>query len=324
MMKNFRYGILIGLVLIFGVLIAGCSDQSPTITPVTTTAVPVKYVAGDIIAMTSAPTDQALYVILNYDGSTDQYTRQLLYKNADGSWGHFVNNESQKVERSLVETVYKVKISHVQISAIPVITPTVYATVTTTLSGNAPSISGISPASGANNVALSMTVTGDNFRSGATVKLTRAGYPAIYATGVSVSSSTEIVCTFTFSNAEKGRYTLEVTNTDGRSATREGAFTLGDTPPIIGGVSPSQGALNETLSMQINGQNFKTGVKVSFMKSSTEIICTSPVSTDSTKILCTLDLKKSNGAEVGDWDVIVLNIDGQQNGTWNQKFHVTN
>jgi hypothetical protein len=76
--------------------------------------------------------------------------------------------------------------------------------------------------------------------------------------------------------------------------------------------------------MQINGQNFKTGVKVSFMKSSTEIICTSPVSTDSTKILCTLDLKKSNGAEVGDWDVIVLNIDGQQNGTWNQKFHVTN
>jgi hypothetical protein len=324
MMKNFRYGILISLFLIFGVLIAGCSDQSPPVTPVTTTAVPVKYVAGDIIAMTSAPTDQALYVILNYDRSTDQYTRQLLYKNADGSWGHFVNNESQKVERTLVETVYKVKISHVQISVIPVITPTVYATVTTALSGNAPSISGISPASGANNLALSMTVTGDNFRSGATVKLTRAGYPAIYATGVSVSSSTEIDCTITFSNAEKGRYNLEVTNPDGRSATREGAFTLGDAPPIIGGVSPSQGALNETLSMQINGQNFKTGVKVSFMKSSTEIICTSPVSTDSTKILCTLDLKKSNGAEVGDWNVIVLNIDGQQNGTWNQKFHVTN
>ena len=169
-----------------------------------------------------------------------------------------------------------------------------------------------------------MTVTGDNFRSGATVKLARAGYPAIYATGVSVSSSTEIDCTFTFSNAEKGSYNLEVTNPDGRSATREGAFTLGDAPPIIGGVSPSQGALNETLSMQINGRNFKTGVKVSFMKSSTEIICTSPVSTDSTKILCTLDLKKSNGAEVGDWDVIVLNIDGQQNGTWNQKFHVMN
>jgi hypothetical protein len=324
MMKNFRYGILISLFLIFGVLIAGCSDQSPAVTPVTTTTVPSKYVAGDIIARTSTSTDQTLYVIINYDRSTDKYTRQLLYKNADGTWGHFVNNESEKVERSLVEKVYPVKIAQVKISAIPVITPTVYATVTTTLSGNAPSISGISPASGGNNLAVSTTVTGDNFRSGATVKLTRAGIPAIYATGVSVSSSTEIDCTFTFSNAEKGSYNLEVTNPDGRSATRVGAFTLGDVPPIIGGVSPSKGALNETLSMQINGQNFKTGVKVSFIKSSTEIVCTSPVSTDSTKILCTLDLKTNNGATVGDWNVIVLNIDGQQNGTWNQKFHVTN
>ena len=95
-------------------------------------------------------------------------------------------------------------------------------------------------------------------------------------------------------------------------------------PPVIGGVSPSQGALNETLSMTISGQNFKEGVKVSFIRSSTEIICTSPVSTDSTKILCNLDLRTINGARVGDWDVTVLNIDGQQKGTWNQKFHVTN
>jgi len=324
MIKTSRFGLLFSLLLILGVLVAGCSDQSPSTTPVPTTKAAEKYTAGDVIARTSPSTDQALYVITQYDRTTDQYTRQLLYKNSDGSWGHFVNNASEKVPRTLVESVYPVKITHVQISAIPVVTPTAYVTVSTTISGNAPSISGISPASGANNVALSMTVTGDNFRSGATVKLTRAGYPAIYATGVSVSSSTEIDCTFTFSNAEKGSYNLEVTNPDGRSATREGAFTLGDAPPIIGGVSPSQGALNETLSMQINGRNFKTGVRVSFMKSSTEIICNSPVSTDSTKILCTLDLKKSNGAEVGDWDVIVLNIDGQQNGTWNQKFHVTN
>ena len=324
MIKTSRFGLLFSLLLILGVLVAGCSDQSPSTTPVPTTKAAEKYTAGDVIARTSPSTDQALYVITQYDRTTDQYTRQLLYKNSDGSWGHFVNNASEKVPRTLVESVYPVKITHVQISAIPVVTPTAYVTVSTTISGNAPSISGISPASGANNVALSMTVTGDNFRSGATVKLTRAGYPAIYATGVSVSSSTEIDCTFTFSNAEKGSYNLEVTNSDGRSATREGAFTLGDAPPIIGGVSPSQGALNETLSMQINGRNFKTGVRVSFMKSSTEIICNSPVSTDSTKILCTLDLKKSNGAEVGDWDVIVLNIDGQQNATWNQKFHVTN
>jgi hypothetical protein len=324
MIENFRYGILVSLFLIFGVLIAGCSNQSPTVTPVPTTTVPAKYVPGDIIAMTPAPTDQALYVILNYDRSTDQYTRQLLYKNADGTWGHFVNNESEKVERTLVETVYPWKISHIQISAIPVITVTPFATVTPTLSGSAPSISGISPAFGGNNVAVGTTITGSNFLSGATVKLTRAGYPPTYATGVSVSSSSEIDCTFKFSNADKGIYNLVVTNPGGQSGTKDGAFTIGDLPPIIGGVSPSQGTLNDTLSMTINGQNFKTGVKVSFIKSSTEIICTSPVSTDSTKILCTLDLRTSNGAQVGDWGVTVLNIDGQQNGTWNQKFHVTN
>jgi hypothetical protein len=76
--------------------------------------------------------------------------------------------------------------------------------------------------------------------------------------------------------------------------------------------------------MTINGQNFKPAVRVSFVKSSTEIICTSPVSSDTITILCNLDLGISNGASMGDWDVSVLNIDGQQKGTWNQKFRVTN
>jgi len=92
------------------------------------------------------------------------------------------------------------------------------------------------------------------------------------------------------------------------------------TVPTISGVSPRQGAINDVLSLTINGQNFKEGVKVSFIKGSTEIVCTSPVSTDSTKILCNLDLKTSNGAVAGDWFVTVLNIDGLQSGTWTQKF----
>jgi hypothetical protein len=141
---------------------------------------------------------------------------------------------------------------------------------------------------------------------------------------VSVSSATTIDCTFNLAKAEKGSYNLIVTNLDGQSDTRVGAFIITDPLPIISGVSPSQGVLNNTISLTINGQNFKEGVKVSFIKSSTEIVCTSPVSMNSTKILCNLDLKTSNGAVAGDWDVTVLNIDGQQKGTWNQKFPVTN
>jgi len=324
MIESTRFGILISLTLILGVLIAGCSDQSPATTPVPTTAVQEKYFAGDIISRTSSSADTILYVITNYDRSTDQYTRQLIYKNPDGSWGHFVTNTSEKAPRSLVESVYPVKIAHVQISSIPVITPTASVTVSVTPSGNAPAISSVSPVYGGSDATVSTSISGSNFQSGATVKLTRAGFPPIFASGVSTSSSTEIDCTFRFSNAEKGSYNLVVTNPDGRSDTLAGIFTIGDVPPVIGGVSPSQGALNETLSLTISGQNFKEGVKVSFIRSSTEIVCTSPVSTDSTKIICNLDLRTTNGARIGDWDVTVLNIDGQQKGTWNQKFHVTN
>jgi hypothetical protein len=326
MWVKLRYGLLISILLISGVLIAGCSDQVPADSiPITTTAASnEKYVAGDIIGKTASATETMVYVITKYDSSTDQYTRQMLYKNPDGSWGHFINNRTEKVERTLVEKVYPVKIGHVTVSAIPFVTSTVPPTVATTLSGNAPGISGISPTTGGSDATVSVTISGDNFMSGATVKLLRAGYSVLYATGVSVPSATKIECIFSFSKAEKGSYNLIVTNPDGQSDTKVGAFTLGDSPPVISGVSPRQGALNDTISLTINGQNFKEGVKVTIIKSSTEIVCTSPVSTDSTKILCNLDLKTTNGAVAGDWNVTVLNIDSQQKGTWNQKFQITN
>jgi hypothetical protein len=323
MIQKYGFGILVSLILISVVLIAGCSDQSPggTTTVPTTAVNNAKYGAGDVIGKTASATENMAYIITKYDSSTDQYTRQLLYKNANGSWGHFINNHTEKVERTLVEKVYPVKISHVSIASIPIITPTVPPTVTTALSGNAPVISGISPTNGGTNTTVSATITGDHFRSGATAKLMRPGYTAIHATAVSVSSATTIDCTFNLAKAEKGSYNLVVTNPDSQSDTMVGVFTITDPVPVISGVSPGQGAINSVLSLIINGQNFKEGVKVTIIKSSTEIVCTSPVSTDSTKILCNLDLK---GAVAGDWDVTVLNIDGQQKGTWNQKFHVTN
>jgi hypothetical protein len=322
MIKKSGYCLLFSLILIFGVFIAGCSDESPSgTTTVPTTAALAKYSAGDIIGKTASTTETMLYVITRYDISTDQYTRQAIYKNPNGTWGHFLNNRTEKIERILVEKAYPVKISHVNIAAVPIITPTVPPTVTTVLSGNSPVISGILPAVGGSGATVSVTITGDNFRSGATVRLLKAGTAVIHGTGVSVSDSNDIDCAFILSKAEKGTYNLIVTNADGQSDTLVGAFTITDPLPTISGLSPGQGTINEVLSLRINGQNFNEGVKVSFMKGSTEIVCTSPVSTDGTKILCNLDL---TGADTGDWEVTVLNIDGQLKGTWNQKFHVTN
>jgi hypothetical protein len=140
---------------------------------------------------------------------------------------------------------------------------------------------------------------------------------------VSVTSAKEITCVFAFSKAEKGSYNLVVTNTDGQSDTMTGAFTIGDSPPVVTGVSPRQGALNSTLSLTINGENFREAVKVTLIKNATEIVCTSPVSTDSTKIFCTLDLGLSRGVQAGDWDLTVLNLESRQKGTWSQKFQIT-
>ncbi|MDP3564854.1 MAG: IPT/TIG domain-containing protein [Methanoregula sp.] len=328
MENGIRNGLLICAILVFAVLIAGCSDQSSagTTTPVPTTVIPAaKFAAGDIIAKSASSTDRMLYVITQYDTKNDMYTRAWIHKNTDGSWGYFRDNKTEKVERVLVEKVYPVKISHVTVSSIAIVTPTLPPTVVTTLSGSAPTVTGISPASGARNAVVGATITGTNFESGATAKLTRAGYPSITATGVSVSSATSIGCTFSLSGADEGRYNVMVTNPGGQSDTKTGVFTIGQAPPILTGVSPNTAEVGDTqIPITINGQNFKEGVKVTFIQGTSEIICGTPVYLDATKISCILNVRVLDGGKFGVWDVKVLNIDGQQTGTLTGKFTVTN
>jgi hypothetical protein len=328
MEKRLRNGLIICAILVFAVLIAGCSDQSSagTTNPVPTTALPqAKFSAGDIIAKSASSTDQMLYVITKYDAKNDMYTRAWIHKNTDGKWGHFTDNKTETVERTLVEKVYPVTLSHVTLSAIAIVTPTIPPTVVTTASGNTPTVTSITPASGAKDALAGVTITGTNFESGATAKLMRAGYPSITATGVSVSSSTTISCTFNLNSADEGSWNVVVTNPGGQSDTRTGIFTIGQAPPIITSISPTTAEMNSTqLAIVINGQNFKEPVKVTFIQGTSELPCINTVSLVATKISCVLDLKLSNGGKSGLWDVKVVNIDGQQAGTLTGKFTVTN
>lgn len=322
-----RNGLLICAILVFVVMIAGCSDQasSGTITVPTPTLPAAKFAAGDIIAKSTSATDKVLYVITKYDLSNDMYTRAWIYKNTDGSWGHFIDNKTEKVERTLVEKVYPVKLSHVTVSVIPIVTTTIPTSVPTTVSGSTPTVSSLSPVSGVKDAIVGVTVTGTGFDSGATVKLTRPGYPSISGTGVSVSSATSIACTFNLNGADEGTYNVMVTNPGGKSDTKMGAFLIGQAPPIISSVSPTTAELGATqLAIAINGQNFKEGVKVTFVQGTSELNCVTPSSIDTIKITCLLDLKASNGAKIGLWDVKVLNIEGQKSGTLTGKFTVTN
>ena len=322
MIKPFWYGILISLFLISGVFIAGCSDQSPAgNTPVTTTAAyNAKYVAGDIIARTASSTDQYLYVIVSYDRTSDQYTRQLIYKNSDGSWGHFVNNASEKADRSLVEKVYPAKIAQVTINTIVIVTPTIPPTVTTTSSGSSPVITSISPTRGGTDATVSVTVTGSNFQNGATVKLLRAGNPIVQAIGVTVSSSTTITGVLKFSGAEKGIYNVIVANPDGQSDTLVGGFTVGEPAPTIASVTPASGIYNQTVNLIVTGQYFTNPAKVSVSRGTEQLTISKINWTDATKITC--DLTIPYGTTTGEWNVTVTNIVDRQSGSWNHPFKI--
>ncbi|MGB7789075.1 IPT/TIG domain-containing protein [Methanoregula sp.] len=326
MNENLRFGMFLCLLVIAAVLIAGCSDQSDNsvATPATTAAPTAKYIAGDIIAKTNAGGDQ-LYVIRSYDPATDKYTRAWIYQNSDGTWGHFINTVTDTMDRSVIEKVYPVKIAHVTLSAIPVVTPTVAAVPNVTYVGAGPSISNITPASAAKDATVTVTITGNNFQTGAVPKLIQPGSAAVTGTAVSVSS-TSITTTFNMYQKDEGDYNVIVTNPDGRSDILQNAFNIGNAPPVVSDIAPDTAAMNSTeATYTIDGQNFAAGVSVSFLQGSTIIPCVNPVTVDSTKVTCgPIAFTVEQGATIGLWDVKVLNIGDATSGTLTQKFTVTN
>ena len=322
MMKKVWYVALMGVILVAGVFIAGCSSDSSsaatTTVPTTAATQATKFVAGDIVAKTSTSTD-SVWLIIDYDKTKDQYERALIFKNTGGTWGYRTSSATDKLSRATVEKLYPVKITHVTVSSVPVVTPTVATSIPTTLSGSAPSITSISPTSGATGGSVTITITGANFQSGATVKMVQAGYPPVTATGVSVSSSS-ITATFSLSSLEKGSATIRVINPDGQYGGIENKFTVGEAAPVISAVTPVTGIWNSTVAMTITGQNFKDAVLVKLTKDSTELICTSPTtSSDGNKITCNLDIGMSS---VGDWTLTVKNIESLKTGTYSRTFAV--
>jgi hypothetical protein len=97
----------------------------------------------------------------------------------------------------------------------------------------APTVASITPSSGANNVTVNVTnLAGTNLRAGATVKLRRSGQADITATAVAVVSETKIICSLNLSGKAAGAWYVVITNSDGRSATAAGAFTITAAPAV--------------------------------------------------------------------------------------------
>ncbi len=122
--------------------------------------------------------------------------------------------------------------------------------ISATLPG--PMVLSIAPNSAPNTGSVSITdLAGRYFLSGATVKLAKSGESDIVATGVTVVSSSKITCSFDLTGKADGAWNVVVTNTDGKSATLPGGFTIDITPPTVT-INQAAGQPDPTGSSPIN------------------------------------------------------------------------
>ncbi|HEX3355033.1 MAG TPA: IPT/TIG domain-containing protein [Terriglobales bacterium] len=119
----------------------------------------------------------------------------------------------------------------------------------------APTLSGVSPASGTTAGGTAVTVSGTGFLAGAT--LTFGGNAA---TNVTVNSGTSITATTPAHSA--GAVNVVVTNTDSQNATLSQGFTytaISNPPPTVTAISPNSASTSGGTAVTVTGTGFLSG-----------------------------------------------------------------
>ncbi|HNW35493.1 MAG TPA: IPT/TIG domain-containing protein, partial [Candidatus Ozemobacteraceae bacterium] len=171
-----------------------------------------------------------------------------------------------------------------------------------------PTISAVSPASGFSSMgANTVQISGTNFSTGATARLTRAGQAPATATSVTFNSATSLTCVFDFTTLIAGAWNVEVTNADGKTAT--GANLLTIPGPTVSAVTPGTGINTGILSnVQITGSWFSATATARLTRSGQAAVnATSVVFNNATSLTCAFDL---TGLPTGSWNVEVTNPTG--------------
>ncbi len=161
----------------------------------------------------------------------------------------------------------------------------------------APTISSITPNSGTVNGGTSVTVTGANFVTGATVKLGTTS-----ATGVTVVNSTTITATTPAHAA--GAVNVVVTNTDAQSGTLTNGYTYSaaNPAPNVTAINPTSGTTAGGTNVSITGTGFLAGATVKIGGTA----ATSVTVVGSTSITATTPAHAAGAASV-----VVTNSDAQ-------------
>jgi YVTN family beta-propeller protein len=120
----------------------------------------------------------------------------------------------------------------------------------------APSLSSISPSTGAQGFSVPVTLTGTNFVTGATA--ITVGGTGVTVTSIVVSSSTSVTATLVIDPAAAtGARNVTVTTAGG--STGAVPFTITSSAPTLTSVSPSTGGQGFSVPVTLTGTNFVTG-----------------------------------------------------------------
>jgi hypothetical protein len=177
-----------------------------------------------------------------------------------------------------------------------------------TVTGNAPTLTARNVSSGNRGWPVGVSLTGTGFQPGATVRLTRAGYSDIIATGVTVVSPTQITCSFNLLGATAGTWNILVTNPDGKTSGTL-TFVVNSPTPTISTSTPATGVRGTSVSItSLTGTGFQPGALVDYYSGVTRINLTDVNVMSGTQLSGTLNIP--SGATAGSYGVRVINTDG--------------
>jgi len=159
-----------------------------------------------------------------------------------------------------------------------------------------PTITAVSPASGTTGGTTTITLTGTNFGTGATVTL--GGSPC---SPLNVNSSTQIVCITPAHDA--GAVDVTINNTNGLSGTLNNGYTFAVAPaPTVSSISPTSGPTTGNAVVTLTGTGFLAGMGVKIGGNT----CSSVIVSNATTASC-----RTAAHAAGAADVSVTNTDGQ-------------
>ena len=165
-----------------------------------------------------------------------------------------------------------------------------------------PTLTAVSPNTGAQGTSVPVALSGTNFVSGATVAVSN---PGVTVSNVVVVSAAQITATLSIgANAAVGTANVSVTTTGGTSGTVN--FTITAATPTLTLVTPNTGTQGRSVPVTLTGTNFVSGASVAV--SNPGVTVNNAVVVSATQITATLSI--ASAAAVGNANVSVTTAGG--------------